>query len=270
MLRRLVPFATDLWTQRELLWQFTLRNVEMRHKGSHLGLVWTFLSPLLMLGLYFFYFSYVAGSSFGVIPGETKVDFALGVFIGLTFFQFIAEVLGVSPINIVSNPNFVKKVVFPLEVLPASGVGAAAFHMLVSLALVLLSVQLFGSGLHLGVLWLPVIIFPVVLLCLGIGWFFAALGVFFRDIGLFMQFLTMALMFSSAVFNSSSKFPPAAWAILRFNPIMLAIELARDAVLWQRPINYHHLSYLYATGVGACYLGHAVFRKMKPAFADVL
>src|ERR1019366_7475459 len=91
MLRRLAPFAADLWTQRELLWQFTQGNVEWRHKGSHLGLLWTFLSPLLMLGLYFGYFSYVAGSSFGVIPNETKVDFALGVFIGLTFFQFIAE-----------------------------------------------------------------------------------------------------------------------------------------------------------------------------------
>ena len=270
MLRRLAPFAADLWTQRELLWQFTLRNVEMRHKGSHLGLLWTFLSPLLMLGLYFGYFSYVAGSSFGVIPNETKVDFALGVFIGLTFFQFVAEVLGVSPYNIVSNPNFVKKVVFPLEVLPASAVGAAAFHMLVSLTLVLLSVQLFGSGLHPGVFLLPVIIVPIVLLCLGIGWFFAALGVFFRDIGLLMQFLTMSLMFSSAVFNSASRFPPAAWVILRFNPVMLAIELARDAVLWQRPLNPHHLVYLYATGIIACYLGHLAFRNMKPAFADVL
>ena len=270
MLRRLAPFAADLWAHRELLWQFTLRNVELRHKGSHLGLAWSFLNPLLMLGLYVFYFGYVAGSSFGVVPGETKADFALGVFLGLTFFHFIAEVLGVSPSNIVSNPNFVKKVVFPLEILPASAVGAAVFHMLVSLGLVLVSVQLFGSGLHLGVFWLPVIIFPLILLCLGISWFFSALGVFFRDIGQVMQFLTMALMFSSAVFNSAQKIPPTAWVFLRFNPIMLAIELARDAVLWHRPLNYHHLAYIYAVSLGACYLGHLAFRKMKPAFADVL
>jgi len=270
MLRRLVPFAHDLWTNRELLWQFTLRNVELRHKGSHLGLVWTFLNPLLMLGLYVFFFGYVFGGSFGVIPNETKVDYALGVFMGLTLFHLVAEVLGASPVNIVSNPNFVKKVVFPLEILPASGVGAATFHMLVSLGLVLLSVQLFGSGLHPGVFWLPIVILPIVLLCLGIGWFFAALGVFFRDIGQVMQFMTMTLMFTSAVFNSARKFPPSAWVFLRFNPIMLAIELARDAVLWQRPLHFHHLAYLYVTGIAACYLGHLAFRKMKPAFADVL
>ena len=82
--------------------------------------------------------------------------------------------------------------------------------------------------------------------------------------------LTMALMFSSAVFNSAQKFPPAVWVWLRFNPLLLAIELSRDAALWQRAINIHHLAYLYAFGIGACYLGHLAFRKMKPVFADVL
>lgn len=270
MLRRFLPFAADLWTHRDLLWQFTLRNVELRHKGSHLGLIWSFLSPLLMLGLYVFVFGYTLGGSFGVMPDETRMDYAIGVFMGLTLFQFVGEVLGVSPILIVSNPNFVKKVVFPLEVLPAATVGAAAFHMLVSLVLVLLSVQYSGMGLHWGVLWLPVIILPILLLCLGLAWFFSALGVFFRDIGQVMQFLTMALMFSSAVFNSAQRFPPAAWTFLRFNPVLLAIDLARDAALWQRPINFNHLGYVYAVGLIACYLGHLAFSRMKPAFADVL
>ena len=255
---------------RELLWQFTLRNVELRHKGSHLGLIWSFLNPLLMLGLYVVMFGYVMGGAFGVRPGETKIDYALGVFMGLTLFHFIAEVLGTAPTLIVANPNFVKKVVFPLEILPAAGVGAAAFHMLISLGLVLISVQIFGTGLHWGVLWLPVILLPILLLCLGIGWFFSAIGVFFRDIGQVMQFLTMTLMFSSAVFNSAQKFPPAVWSVLRFNPVLHSIELARDAALWQRPLNLNHLAYLYAVSLATCYLGHLAFRRMKPAFADVL
>lgn len=270
MLRRLAPFIADLWTHRELLWQFSLRNVELRHKGSHLGLVWSFLNPLLMLGLYVLVFGYIFGGKFGVLQSETRVDYALGVFLGLTLFHIISEVLGTSPVLIVSNPNFVKKVVFPLEVLPAAGVAAAAFHMLISLGLVLVSALVFGAGWHTGILWLPVILVPVLLLCLGISWFVSALGVFFRDIGQVTQFLTMALMFSSAVFYSSQKIPPAAWTWMRFNPVLLAIELARDATLWQRPLNYHHLGFLYAVGLGSCYLGHAAFRRMKPAFADVL
>lgn len=270
MLRRLFPFAADLWTHRELLWQFTLRNVELRHKGSHLGLVWSFLNPLLMLGLYVLVFGYIFGGSFGVLPDETRVDYALGIFLGLTLFHFVAEVLGFSPGIIVGHPNFVKKVVFPLEILPAANVGGAVFHLLISLGLVLLSLVLFGTSLSAGIFWLPVIVLPLILLGLGAAWLISALGVFLRDIGQIMQFLSLALMFSSAVFYSAQKIPAPAWTFLRFNPILLAIELARDAALWARPLNYHHLAYLYAVGLAACYLGHAAFRKMKPAFADVL
>ncbi len=270
MLRRILPFAADLWTHRELLWQFTLRNVELRHKGSHLGLIWSFLNPLLMLGLYVLVFGYIFGGSFGILPHETRVDYALGIFLGLTLFHFVSEVLGISPSIIVGNPNFVKKVVFPLEILPAANVGGAVFHMLISLGLALLSLLVFGAHFSGGVFWLPVIILPLVLLGLGIAWIISALGVFLRDIGQIMQFLTMALMFSSAVFYSAQKIPAPAWAFMRFNPILLAIELARDAALWDRPLNYHHLGYLYGTGLAACYLGHLAFRKMKPAFADVL
>ena len=270
MLRRLLPFAADLWVHRELLWQFTLRNVELRHKGSHLGLVWSFLNPVLMLGLYVLVFGYIFGGTFGILPHETRVDYALGIFLGLTLFHFVSEVLGVSPAIIVGNPNFVKKVVFPLEILPAANVGGAVFHMLISLALVLLSMLFFGTGISAGALWLPVIFLPLVLLGLGLAWLISALGVFLRDIGQVMQFLTMALMFSSAVFYSAAKIPAAAWAFMRFNPILLAIELARDAALWDRPLNYNHLAYLYAAGLAACYLGHFAFRRMKPAFADVI
>ena len=159
MLRRLLPFAADLWAHRELLWQFTLRNVEVRHKGSHLGLIWSFLNPLLMLGLYVRIG--IFGGSFGILPNESRVDYALGIFLGLTLFHFVSEVLGIAPSIIVGNPNFVKKVVFPLEILPAANVGGAIFHMLISLALVLLSIVIFGTSLSFGVLWLPVIILPL-------------------------------------------------------------------------------------------------------------
>ncbi|MFA6135206.1 MAG: ABC transporter permease [Phycisphaerae bacterium] len=270
MLRRLLPFAADLWTHRELLWQFTLRNVELRHKGSHLGLIWSFLSPLMMLGLYVFVFGYIFGGSFGILPDETRIDYGLGIFFGLTLFHFVAEVLGLSPGIIVSNPNFVKKVVFPLEILPAANVLGAVFHMMISLGLLVVGILLFGPGLTISALWLPVILIPVILLALGISWIFAALGVFFRDVGQLMQFITMALMFASAVFYSAQKIPAPAWHYMRLNPVLLAIELSRDAALWGRPINSNHLAYLYAVSLGACYIGHAAFRKMKPAFADVL
>jgi lipopolysaccharide transport system permease protein len=243
--------------------------VELRHKGSHLGLIWSFLNPLLMLGLYVLVFGYVFGGHFGILPEETPMDYALGIFLGLTLFHFFSEVLSLAPTLIIGNPNFVKKVVFPLEILPAASVCSAVFHLLISLGLALVSVQIFGHGLPLSTLWLPVIIAPLILLGLGTSWFFSAVGVFFRDISQIMQFLSMVLMWTSAVFFTAQNYP-AAWLYLRLNPLLLAIDLTRDAVLWARPLNYNHLLYLYMVSVIGCYLGHFAFRRMKPAFADVI
>jgi len=270
MFFKLFPFTRDLWKHRDLLRQFTVRSVEVRHKGSHLGLVWSFLNPLLMLGLYVFVFGFIFDGKFGVLPNESRADYAIGIFFGLSLFQFVGEVMGISPTLITANPNFVKKVVFPLEILPPANVAAAGFHLLISLGLALISLMLFGRTIHPDLLWLPIIIFPLVLFSLGIAWLFSALGVFFRDIGQLMQFLTLALMYSSAVFFSASKIPESMWIFLRFNPLLLAIELARNSALWAQPMNYHHLSYLYFVGFLTCTLGHMAFKKMKPAFADVI
>lgn len=268
MLRRLAPFAADLIQHRDLLWQFTVRNVELRHKGSHLGLVWSVVNPLLMLALYVLVFGYIFGGSFG--RGETRLDYGLGIFLGLALFHFASEVLATSPLVIVSNPNFVKKVVFPLEILPAANVGAAFVHLCIGLGLALAGIVLLGPGLTWSALWLPVIVLPLVLVCLGLNWLFGALGVFLRDIAQLMQFFSMALLFASAVFYPVHQIPAGAWVFMRYNPILLAIELARDAVLWHQPLNFNHLLYLYLVGVAACYAGYALFRRMKPAFADVL
>ncbi|MBI2513654.1 MAG: ABC transporter permease [Opitutae bacterium] len=269
MLRRLAPFVADLVQHRDLLWQFTVRNVELRHKGSYLGIVWSLLNPLLMLALYVLVFGYIFGGSFGR-AGETRLEYGLTIFLGLTLFHFATEALVTAPAVIVGNPNFVKKVVFPLEVLPAANVGAAAVHLLIGLALVLLGVVTLGGGLTLSALWLPVILLPLVLLCLGINWLFSTLGVFLRDIAQLIQFLSLALLFASAVFYPISRIPADAWVFMRFNPVLIAIDLARNTVLWHEPIRGAHLAYLYFVGLVSCYAGYAVFRRLKPAFADVL
>jgi len=269
MLRRIAPFAVDLISHRELLWQFTLRNVEMRHKGSYLGIAWSILNPLLMLALYVLVFGYIFGGTFGR-HGETRLEYGLTIFLGLTLFHFATETLVTAPLVIVGSPNFVKKVVFPLEILPAANVGGAAVHLLIGLGLVLLGVVTLGDGLTASALWLPVILLPLLLTCLGINWLFSALGVFLRDLAQLIQFLSLALLFASAVFYPISKIPPGVWVFMRFNPALIAIELARNTVLWHEPIRGAHLAYLYAFGLASCYAGYAIFRRLKPAFADVL
>lgn len=263
-------FAVAIWKNWNLVKQFTLRNVELRHKGSQLGLIWSFLNPLLMLGLYVFVFGYIQKGKFGNLPGETRLDYALGIFIGLTVFHLFAEVLATAPTVIMANPNFVKKVVFPLEILPAASVGASVIHMLESLILALIGIAAVGPGLTASVFWVPVILLPLLLLLLGMAWFFAAVGVFFRDISQIVTLLSMGLMFASAVFYSANTLPPAAWSILRFNPLLLAIELLRDATMWHEPMKLLHLAYLMGFGFAAAIIGYCCFRKMAPVFADVL
>ncbi len=250
-----------------------MRSIEVRHKGSYLGFVWSFLRPLLMLGLYVFVFGYLFKNGFGVLKHETAAVLALEMFTGLSLFQMLSEVIATSPATIVVQPNFVKRVVFPLEVLPVASVGASLFHYVVSLVLLILGSIFFGPGLAPSFLWMPVIVFPVILMALGLGWFISAVGVFLRDISQAAEFFCQVLMYTSAVVYSPERIrtlAPWAWPVLRFNPVIYAIDLSRDSLLWDIPLNGRHLAYLYLCGAAIFLAGYAVFSKLKPAFADVI
>ncbi len=270
-LNPVVPLR-QLFLQRELLWQFTLRNFGLKHKGSYFGVGWAVLSPLLMLGLYFVVFGKIFSGHFGVLPNETPVDFALALLVGLTVFHFFAEIIGQSPAIIVGNPNLVKKVVFPLEVLPLANLGACFFNFVISLALVVLGQVIFGRGLPAAFVWLPVIVLPIVLLGAAFAWFLAALGVFFRDITQLTQFGTLVLMYVSAVFFPITRIRehPSLWAVLRFNPVLQAIDLLRDALLWDHPVNLSHVGWLFLGSGAVCLLGYACFASLRSSFSDVL
>ena len=266
-------FFANLAQKRELWWQFTVRAVELRHRGSHLGILWAVLNPLLMLLVYYTVFGVIFGGSFKVLPDETTADFVLAVFFGLIVFHLMAETMALAPSVVVTNPNLVKKVVFPLEVLPLAQLGAVWFHFLISLGLMLAGALLFGRGLTLaGLAWLPVILLPLVLLSVGIAWLCAALGVFFRDLTQIMPFVSQVVLYSSAIFYSVAKARslPGVWLFLKWNPLLHTVNLARDALLWDRPVNVLHLGYTYACGLALCGLGGWVFRKLQPAFADVI
>jgi lipopolysaccharide transport system permease protein len=149
-------------------------------------------------------------------------------------------------------------------------VGASVFHFLISLALVAAGVAIMGPGVSWSALWLPVIVLPIVLLALGLAWLISSLGVFFRDIGQVTPVVTQVLLYASSIFFSPHVIKGTAWSILRFNPVLHAADLARNALLWHHALNLRQLAFLYASGIVICWLGYVTFRRMKPAFADVL
>jgi lipopolysaccharide transport system permease protein len=264
-----VELANKLYKQRVLLRQFTWRNIEMQHKGSKLGLVWSVLSPLLLFGAYAFVFVVIFKGHFGVTATETRADYAIGLFLSLALLQLFQEALTVSPTIIVQTPNYVKKVVFPIEILPVAVFGAALFRCIVSILFVTVACVFWGPGLSSSAWWLPCILIMLGLLSLGIGWIVAALGVFLRDMVPLMQFFSVLLMFMSAVFYSSDQIPNAL-SFLRFNPLLITIETSRDVLLWHVQPTMGNLVYLGIVSAGTCIFGHALFCALKPAFADVL
>lgn len=263
-------FWNHLSIKRDLWWQFTVRAVEMRHRGSYLGFAWSVLNPLLMAALYVSVFGLIFRGRFHVLPDETGPDFAIGVFLGLILFHLVAETLALAPSIIVGQPNLVKKVVFPLEMLPVAQLSALWFHAMISLALCLAAQLMLGRGLGAGLLWLPAILVPLLLLTLGLGWLLAAAGVFLRDIGQVLPVLSQVVLWASAVFYSPGALPPAGWAVLRWNPLLHTVVLARETSLWNRPVAPAHLAYTWLAGAAVFFAGAWFFRTTKRSFAEEL
>lgn len=268
--RRPAGTLSELWQHRQLLWQFTLRNLELRHKGSLLGIAWTFATPLISLLIYVIVFGYIFGGNFPEDPINTKASYALAVFLGLSMFHFIAEVIGITPSVILTSPNLVKKVRFPLSVLPAAATGSAFIHFLVSLCLFGIAAQVMGIPVWSKVGWLFVLLPPLALIALGTAFLLAAIGVFIRDVGQMTQFFNLILLYASAIFFSVTDVPAAIWQFLRFNPVLQTINETRQVLLWNAPLNLHHLGYTYLTGALALALGCWLFRKLRDSFPDAI
>jgi lipopolysaccharide transport system permease protein len=195
-----VAMFVSLWRNRQLIWQMTHREVVGRYRGSVLGLAWSFFNPVLMLIVYTFVFSVVFKARWNVSGGESKTDFAIILFTGMIVFNLFAEIVNRAPGLIIYNVNYVKKVVFPLEILSWVALGSVLFHSLVSLSVLLLAQFILNQSLPWTVMLFPLVLFPLILSSLGAAWFLAAIGVYVRDVGQITGVITTILMFLSAVF----------------------------------------------------------------------
>jgi lipopolysaccharide transport system permease protein len=257
----------------QLWWQFTLRDIESRHKGSYLGYIWMLVNPLLEFTIYTTVFSLIFQGRYGVIENEPPASYALGIFLSLTLFRLVAETLSIAPTVIVNQPNLVKKVVFPVQVLPLCSLASIIVRVGISLLLFFIGFLIWGPGLSLTNLWLPLVMLPVVALALGLSWLLAALGVFLRDISQITGALSLIILYTSAIFYSENMViakSPFVWSILRFNPLLHAVEDSRRVMLWQLPPHPASLAYALGFGLTLCLIGYTTFQKLRPAFADVI
>jgi len=266
----IVALFSSFWTNKELIWELTRRDVVGRYRGSLMGLAWSFFNPILMLAVYTFIFSVVFPSRW-VSGGESsRVDFAIILFSGLIVHGLFAECINRAPGLILSNTNYVKKIVFPLEVLPWVAMGSALFHALVSLLVLLTAFFLSNKYIPWTVVLFPLIVAPLVLLTMGLAWFLSATGVFVRDIGQTTSIITSILMFVSPVFYPSSNLPQKYRPLLQLSPLTFIIEQGRGVLIWGTLPNWYGWAAYSATSVVVAWLGFWWFQKTRKGFADVI
>jgi len=265
-----VEIGASLWRNRNLVKVLVRREIMGRYQGSLLGMLWSFFNPVFMLAVYTFVFSVVFKARWGTGGSGSKAEFALVLFAGILVFNLFAECINRAPALILSNPTYVKKVVFPLEILPWVNLGAALFHLLISLAVWLLfSLFIFGFP-PLASLLFPLLLVPLVLITMGLSWFVASLGVFLRDVSQVIGILTTALMFLTPIFYPVTAIPEAYRRLLYLNPLTFIIDQTRDLLIFGKGVAWGHWGLLTLASAMVAWFGFVWFQKTRKGFADVL
>ena len=276
---RLLPSSASLMSlvrtvvkNRSLFVQMVKRNVEMRYRGSALGLVWSFVQPLMMLCVYTFVFSVVFESRWGVdvSVGDSKGAFAVIMFCGMAMFNLFAESINMSCGSIVGNPNLVKKVIFPLEILPLTQVATTFILGMAWFVLLFVGAWLILGGVHWTMLLLPIILIPLILFTLGISYFVASLGVYVRDTQYVVGVVLQVLFFATPIFYPINAVPARFRVVLEMNPLTVFIEQARNVFLYGNLPNWLFLGLAALVSLIVLQLGYYFFVKTKRGFADVL
>ena len=261
-------FAT-VWKNRELIWQLTQREILSRYRGSLLGIFWSFLTPLFLLAVYTFIFGVVFETRWGTSVGN-KGEFALVLFCGLTAYNIFAETVGRAPGVIIGNPNYTKKVVFPLEILPVTVLGSSLVNGLIGLLILLAANIVLAGAFHWTIIFLPVVLVPLLLMTMGLSWFLASLGVYLRDVGQVVPIITMALLFMSPIFYPVSAIPESFHFIYYINPLCYVLEDALNVILWGKFPNWMWMGIGTSLGLAISFLGFLWFQKTRKGFADVM
>ena len=249
----------------------TKRDVVGRYRGSVMGLTWSFFNPLLMLAIYTFVFSVVFKARWSGIGEEsTKMDFAIIFFSGLIMYGVFAECVNRAPSTILANINYVKKVVFPLEILPLIACGSALFHAAISIVVLLLAQLVFEGHVPWTAVLFPVVMAPLALATMGIAWVLSALGVYVRDIGQITGMVTTMLMFLSPIFFPMSAMPEEFRGMIAINPLVYFLEEGRNTLIFGVVPDPLHLVYAWVASIVVASIGFAIFQKMRNGFSDVL
>ena len=261
---------TGLFSHKYLFLQMLKRAIQQRYRGSQLGFLWAFVYPILMLLVYTFVFGFVMKAKWGV-PGQDNLDFGLILFAGLLCHSLLAEVMIGSVTLITGNAQYVKKVVFPLEILSWVSIANALFHMCMGLIILMVIYLATGNQLHATALLAPVVLMPLVIFLLGASWLVSVLGVYVRDLGQVMGVLMTVLLFMGPIVYPFSLIPTAMQPYVYWlNPLTVIVEQFRAVVLFGQMPNWNDLGIYTVAACCMLFLGQWFFKSTREGFADVI
>lgn len=262
--------AASLYRHRYLVWQLTVRDVTTRYRGSAMGFLWSVILPAMMLVVYTYIFGVVFHARWPNMPHDDPFHYALVLFAGLNVHALFADCLTRAPGIIIGQPNLVKKVVFPLELLSWSTLGTALFHAGISI-LVLLAFELWiTASLPWTVLLTPVPILVTVPLLVGLCWFLSSLGVFLRDISQMINVVVTVILFTAPIFYPLDAAPTSIRPFLFLNPLTIPVENFRAVAIFGRQPDWQGLGLYVLVGLIVAVLGHYWFERTRRAFADIM
>lgn len=258
-----------IFRNKYLVKKLIIRDIKNKYKGSVLGMVWQWIVPIMMLGVYTFVFSEVFQARWNANVND-KYQFAMTMFCGLSVFNVLAEVMNRSSALIRQNQNYVKKVVFPLELLPFVVVVSSLFNCLINLLILAGAKLVIYRTVSLRLILLVPALIPVFYIALGVCLFLSALSVYLRDVGSVITVIVAVLMYATPVFYSSSAVPDKYRLFNRLNPLTYMIENVRSIILYDEPINMSDYMVSLLVAIALYFLGLSIFKRSKEGFADVI
>ncbi len=261
---------SSIWNNRMLLKQFVRRDVMSRYRGSFLGILWTLLVPLLMLGVYTVVFTVVFKARFSEVGTGADGEFAVILFAGIIIHSMLAECLINAPNIIINNVNLVKKVIFPLEILAPVVVLTMLVQTLISFVVLLLGCLIVYGSIPWTVFYIPLILLPYIVFIQGVVWFVSSLGVFVRDVSHIVGVLATVLLFLSTVFFPASRLPESFQWMVYANPISTIVDQVRMVLIQGSAPDFVSMAVYSIFSVAVFTFGHIWFAKTRHAFADAL
>lgn len=255
-----------------LLWAFVQRAIAEENKGSYLGWIWNLLGPVVQFAIYFTVFGIIFGGRYPESSEKyASLEYAIGIFISLSLFRFFSEMISSSPKLITKNPNFIKKVVFPLSLIPIIQTAQSLFNLSINLAIGIIAIMFTPVDPGLSAWSFLAILPPFVFMILGISYFLSALGVFFKDLTKVIDNGIIIFLYASAVFYSSAMVKEKGavyWEFLKWNPLLHFVESTRKILIWGELPSLTSLLALYLVAGLSFFVGTTIFNRSRRSFSD--